>query len=67
MNCVNPTVVWTEMGKRAWDNEEGRQMRETIPQRRFASRYMEYGVNQSWVEQGVVTIAPHTACPSLFI
>ncbi|MBV9391256.1 MAG: SDR family oxidoreductase [Verrucomicrobia bacterium] len=37
VNCVNPTVVLTEMGKRAWSNPaKGDPMLKRIPLRRFA-------------------------------
>ena len=37
VNCVNPTVVLTAMGKLAWsDPEKGAPMKNQIPQGRFA-------------------------------
>lgn len=36
VNCVNPTVVLTEMGRMAWDNAQGAALKQTIPQGKFA-------------------------------
>jgi len=36
VNSVNPTVVLTEMGKKAWENEAGETLKKTIPQKKFA-------------------------------
>lgn len=36
VNAVSPTVVLTELGRRAWDNPAGEAQREEIPARRFA-------------------------------
>lgn len=36
VNAVSPTVVETELGRRAWAGEPGRKMREQIPVGRFA-------------------------------
>lgn len=36
VNAVSPTVVMTELGRRAWSGERGEQMRSLIPTRRFA-------------------------------
>jgi len=36
VNCVNPTVVLTPMGKQAWENEAGDALKARIPQRKFA-------------------------------
>ena len=40
VNCVNPTVVLTELGRYGWENEKGDRMKERIPQRKFASMYL---------------------------
>lgn len=36
VNAVSPTVVLTEMGRKAWAGEAGEQMKAKIPARRFA-------------------------------
>jgi len=36
VNAVSPTVVWTEMGEKAWPGETGEAMKKTIPVGRFA-------------------------------
>ena len=36
VNAIAPTVVLTELGKRAWSGEKGRVMKEKIPLKRFA-------------------------------
>ncbi len=36
VNSVSPTVVLTELGKKAWSGEIGEQMKRKIPARRFA-------------------------------
>ena len=36
VNAIAPTVVLTELGKRAWSGDKGRAMKEKIPLKRFA-------------------------------
>lgn len=36
VNVISPTVVWTEMGEKAWPGEVGEAMKRTIPLGRFA-------------------------------
>ncbi|MDR0585576.1 MAG: D-threitol dehydrogenase [Treponema sp.] len=36
VNCVSPTVVLTELGRRAWDNPAGEAFKKEIPAGRFA-------------------------------
>ena len=38
VNSVNPTVVMTEMGVKAWNNEKGDAMKQRIPQRKFVGK-----------------------------
>lgn len=35
VNCVSPTIIYTELSRPAWDGEEGEAMRQQIPLRRF--------------------------------
>ncbi|MEQ4730727.1 SDR family oxidoreductase [Providencia rettgeri] len=35
-NAISPTIVMTELGKKAWEGEKGDEMKEKIPARRFA-------------------------------
>lgn len=35
VNCISPTVILTELGKKAWGGEVGERMKEKIPVRRF--------------------------------
>jgi NAD(P)-dependent dehydrogenase (short-subunit alcohol dehydrogenase family) len=35
-NTISPTVVLTELGKAAWDNPKGDQLKKLIPTGRFA-------------------------------
>ena len=35
VNCISPTVILTELGKKAWGGEVGERMKEKIPARRF--------------------------------
>ncbi|MFV0430688.1 MAG: GolD/DthD family dehydrogenase [Alphaproteobacteria bacterium] len=39
VNSVSPTVVLTELGKKAWSGEVGEEMKKKIPARRFAEPY----------------------------
>ena len=36
VNAVNPTVVLTDMGKKAWEGDRGVPMKNQIPQGKFA-------------------------------
>lgn len=36
INCVSPTVVLTELGKKAWDGEVGEAFKKEMPSERFA-------------------------------
>ena len=35
VNCISPTVILTELGKKAWGGEVGERMKEKIPVKRF--------------------------------
>ncbi|QPE19073.1 D-threitol dehydrogenase [Providencia rettgeri] len=35
-NAISPTIVMTELGKKAWEGKKGDEMKEKIPARRFA-------------------------------
>ena len=35
-NAISPTIVMTELGKKAWDGEKGDAMKQQIPAKRFA-------------------------------
>ncbi|EML7934141.1 D-threitol dehydrogenase, partial [Providencia rettgeri] len=35
-NAISPTIVMTELGKKAWEGEKGDEMKGKIPARRFA-------------------------------
>ncbi|HAT5575466.1 SDR family oxidoreductase [Proteus mirabilis] len=36
INAISPTIVMTDLGKKAWEGEKGEQMKAQIPARRFA-------------------------------